>query len=64
MGKALAMATLLFVYAMGVWFGWMLRSDFGSRREKLIYYRYGIARGLRFWAKVVARHMRRRKEEK
>lgn len=62
MGTTLVIASQVFTYAMGVWLGWMLRSNFGSRREKLIYYRYGIARGLRFWAKVVVRRQRRDKE--
>lgn len=62
MATALAIASQVFTYLMGILLGWMLRRDLGSRREKLFYYRCGIARGLRFWAKVVARHMRSRKD--
>lgn len=61
MEAAIVIAFHVFTYLMGVWLGWMLRIAFGSRREKLIYYRYGIARGLRFWAKVVLRRRRRRR---
>lgn len=59
MEAAIVIASHVFTYLMGVLLGWTLRSSFGSRREKMFYYRYGIARGLRFWAKVVVRRQRR-----
>ena len=52
----------VFAYLMGIWLGWMLHRDFGSRREKRTYYHMGVWRGLVFWAKVVAHRQRRRKD--
>ena len=62
MATALVIASQVFMYLMGVWLGWMIRRDFGSGRDRRTYYRMGVWRGLVFWAKVVARRQRRRKD--
>lgn len=63
METVIAVACSITSYIMGAWIGWGIHKDFGSRRDKLRYYRMGLKNGIFVRAKVVMRQIRREKKE-
>lgn len=63
----IAASVISLVITCAFWFyiGWSSHETFGSRRDKLRYYRMGLKNGIFVMAKVVRRKIRRAmKEEK
>lgn len=56
MNEAMAVATVLLIYAMGMWAGWNAYDVLKAPKVKRRGYRLGISCCLRFWLMQLSRH--------